>query len=313
MPPPSAILLLLYRRPALTDKLLRRLAQVRPPVLLVAADAPKTQADEAACELTRKLVREMVDWPCNVTTRYAEEHLGCKLAVSSAIDWAFTLHERLIILEDDCLPEPSFFRFCNEALERYADDERVMQICGSNLTGWRPADGAGAFFSRFGPVWGWASWRRAWANYDVEMKEWPNHRHQERLSVLCPQPFEARWRREILDAVHGGEIDTWDYQWAFAKMRRGGLNLFPNQHLVANIGFGADATHTHSADDPRGRLKTEPLPLPVRWPAEVGTAEEADRLYLQKVAGLPGNMLSWPGVRHWLKSWARQLRKRVRS
>ncbi|MDZ4287151.1 MAG: hypothetical protein U0984_04290 [Prosthecobacter sp.] len=306
---PVAVLLLIYRRPALTEQVLRRLREVRPAVLLVAADAPATEAEQIVCQRTRELVAEGVDWPCVLATRYAPEHLGCKRAVSSALDWAFSQHERVIVVEDDCVPDPTFFRFCEEMLERYADDHRVMQVCGSNLTGRQPG-GDSYFFSRFGPVWGWATWRRAWACYDVHMTSWPEHRDSRRLQGQCPEPFEADWRREIFDAVHEGRIDTWDYQWAYAKMILGGLNIVPARHLVANIGFGADATHTRAADDPRGKLATLEMPLPLTHPAEVAAWVEADREYLQKVAGLPASHWSVNGGRHWLKSWVRRLRRR---
>ena len=144
-----------------------------------------------------------IDWPCQVETRFLEEQQGCRNAVSSALDWAFGLHDQLIILEDDCVPHPSFFAFCAAMLERFQEEPEVMQICGSNLTGMRPV-GQSYYFSRFGPIWGWASWRRAWHAYDVEMKAWSSLRNSPQLRQLCPEPFEADWRREVLDAVHRG-------------------------------------------------------------------------------------------------------------
>ncbi len=204
----TPVLFLIHRRPEITARVLAAIREARPTHLLVAADG--SEAD-AHCQETRRLVLAGIDWPCEVVTRFLAVRQGCKRAVASALDWAFGLHEQLIILEDDCLPHPGFFSFCADMLDRYRESPEVMQICGSNLLGMQPS-GQSYFFSRFGPIWGWASWRRAWQAYDVELRAWPEVRKQGRLQQLCPEPFEAGWRQEVLDEVHGGHLDTWDYQ-----------------------------------------------------------------------------------------------------
>ena len=274
------------------------LRQARPQVLLIAADGPQ---HDARCQEVRDQMMKSIDWPCQVKTRFLEEQQGCRNAVSSALDWAFGLHDQLIILEDDCVPHPSFFAFCAAMLERFEEEPEVMQICGSNLTGMRPA-GQSYYFSRFGPIWGWASWRRAWQAYDVEMKAWSSLRNSPQLRQLCPEPFEAGWRREVLDAVHRGEVDTWDYQWAFAKLRCGGLNVVPAVNLVSNIGFGADATHTTNSSDPRADMPTYELAAPWQHPPTITAWRDADRAYLTQVVGLPESIWSRKGLRRSLRS-----------
>ncbi|WP_395736453.1 glycosyltransferase family 2 protein [Prosthecobacter sp.] len=274
------------------------LKQARPQILLVAADGP---GDDPRCTRVREQVLSGIDWPCKVQTRFLDELQGCRKAVSSALDWAFGLHEQLIILEDDCLPHPSFFAFCSSMLDRYKDNPEVMQICGSNLTAMQPP-GQSYYFSRFGPIWGWASWRRAWQSYDVTMKDWPAVRDSSLLRQLCPEPFEASWRREVLGAVYRGEVDTWDYQWAFAKLRLGGLNIIPSANLISNIGFGPDATHTVNSADPRADLAVRELPTPLQHPAAITGWLEADRAYLTQVVGLPSKALSLQGLRRWCRS-----------
>jgi len=155
---PSPVLFLIQRRPELTAQVLAAIRRARPEHLLVAADGPE---DDVRCEETRRLVLEGVDWPCTLLTHFSRERLGCRKAISQALDWGFVEHERLIVIEDDCLPEPSFFDFCTELLERYQNDERVMQICGSNLSGHAAQDGSSYYASRFATIWCWASWRRA--------------------------------------------------------------------------------------------------------------------------------------------------------
>ena len=293
----TPVLFLIHRRPRHASRVLEGIRQARPARLLVAGDGPD---NDAACQETRRIVLEGIDWPCDVVTRFSEARLGCRRAVASALDWAFAHHEALVVLEDDCVPAPGFFGFCQAMLERYHDSEEIMQICGSNLIG-SCQRGASYFFSRFGPIWGWASWRRAWERYDVELKAWSEIRNSGRLKILCPEPFEAAWRKEVLDEVHRGDLDTWDYQWAFAKLACGGLNIVPSTNLVSNIGFGHDATHTSDPNDPRADLPTADLSLPLSHPEQIQACEEADRRYLSEVVGLPKTLWSAAGLRRSLR------------
>ena len=298
----TPVLFLIHRRLGPAARVVEALQQARPRVLLIAADGPQ---DDPACREVRQQVLRGIDWNCELKTRFLNERAGCRAAVSSAIDWAFGMHERLIIMEDDCVPHASFFAFCEAMLERFNDVHEVMQICGSNLMGLCPA-GRSYYFSRFGPIWGWASWRRAWQAYDVEMKAWDVLKNSAQLRQLCPEPFEAGWRREVLDAVRSGEVDTWDYQWAFAKMRCGGLNVVPAVNLVSNIGFGPDATHTLNRDDPRAEMSTHELRSPWCHPEKVEAWLDGDRAYLDRVVGLPRSLWSRKGLRRCLRTLFRR-------
>lgn len=292
------VLFLIHRRLGPATRVMAALRQARPQVLLIAADGPQ---HDARCQEVRDQMLSSINWPCQVVTRFLDELTGCRVAVSSALDWAFGLHDQLIILEDDCVPHPSFFTFCAAMLERFNEEPEVMQICGSNLTGVRPV-GQSYYFSRFGPIWGWASWRRAWQAYDVEMKAWNSARNSSQLRQLCPEPFEAGWRREVLDAVYRCEVDTWDYQWAFAKLRCGGLNVVPAVNLVSNIGFGSDATHTTNSSDPRADMSTYELAEPWQHAPRITAWREADRAYLTQVVGLPESFWSRKGLRRSLRT-----------
>ncbi len=285
----TPVLLLVHKRPAHTQAVLAVLRQVRPKTLLVAADGPET---DAQCQAVRELVLAAVDWECRLETRFSALWQGCRQGVAGALDWAFSRHEKLIILEDDCLPDTSFFPWCETLLDRYENDSRVMQICGSNLTGCMPPDGASGYFSRFGPIWGWATWRRVWRLYDVDIQGWPKLRQSSELKRLCPEPFEAEWRREVFDSVHSGGLDTWDYQWAFARMAHEMVSIFPAVNLIQNIGFGPGATHTTAADAARLSVPTSEMLLPPRLPAAITPWQEADRLYLEKIVGLPRTRLA---------------------
>lgn len=302
LPMNTPLLFLIHRRPELTRQVFAAVRQARPATLLIAADGPM---DDPKCRETREVVLSQIDWPCRVEKRLLAVNTGCKTAVSSALDWAFELCERLIILEDDCLPHASFFPFCDELLDRYQEVPDVMQICGSNLTRKAP-DQSSYLFSRFGPIWGWATWRRAWRAYDVKMEAWPSVRKTRQMDIWCPEPFEAAWRREVFDSVYRGAVDTWDYQWAFAKLRCGGLNIVPAVNLVSNIGFGPYATHTHDPADARAAMQTQDIGAPLVHPPAVEPWLEGDRAYLTEVVGLPRSAWSLKSLRRRLRSLFRR-------
>jgi hypothetical protein len=251
----TPVLFLIFNRPKTTQRVFDVIRQAKPPLLFVAADGPRNDrpCDVGRCEKTRQVI-ETVDWECEVVTLYREKNLGCRKAVSSAIDWFFENVKEGIVLEDDCLPSLSFFFYCQELLEHYRDDMRVMQICGSNVLNKWDRNGRSYFFSNYGPVWGWASWRRAWDYYDVDMKLWSEIREKKIYEDFCLSSQEAVYRLDLYDMVFSGRIDTWDYQWGFAKMLRSGLSIIPADNLISNIGFGPDATHTKSFSSFSGLL-----------------------------------------------------------
>lgn len=287
--------------------MLATIREAKPDTLLVAADAPhpERKEEQELCRKAREVVMQGIDWPCRVETRFSEEHLGCRRAVSEALGWAFGGHEQLIILEDDCLPHPTFFRWCEELLEKYADEPKIMHICGSNLTGAKPATEVSGYFSRFGPIWGWASWRRTYELYDVEMRSWPEVRASGALKQLCPERMEAEWRKELFDSVHSGKVDTWDYQWAYARLLNDRLSVLPAVNLIQNIGFGEGATHTMAAQGLRMSLPAFAMKFPLMMPKQIRAWVEADRYYLTTIAGLPSTR--WEALVYRLKKLARGL------
>jgi hypothetical protein len=216
----------------------------------------------------------MVDWDCEVKTLYHDHNLGCARAVSSAIDWAFESADELIVLEDDCLPAASFFPFCRELLERFRDDQRVFVISGDNFQQGPPRTPYSYYFSRYNHCWGWATWKRAWKHFDLEMRLWPEIRGGRWLLDILSEPGAAEYWRRIFDSVHAGKIDTWDYQWTFACWAQSGLTILPTTNLVENIGFGATATHTleNSPDVP----SANELEFPLHHPPHVIRDVQAD-------------------------------------
>lgn len=280
----TPVLFLIYNRPDTTQRVFDAIRQAKPSRLFVAADGPRDDraGDAERCEQVRRII-DTVDWDCEVVTLFRERNLGCRRGVSSAIDWFFTKVEEGIILEDDCLPSRSFFGYCQELLEYYRHDTRIMQICGLNVLREWGRNGHSYYYSSYGPVWGWAAWRRAWKFYDMDMVLWPEIRKKRFYEDFCQNYEEAQFRLELYDKVYASEIDTWDYQWGFAKMINHGLSVIASSNLITNIGFDADATHTVSGhNNPYAAMEALELNLPLTHPRYVVRDCQADLRYLNE-------------------------------
>lgn len=274
------VLLLIFNRPNLTQKVFQQIRQARPRQLFIAADGPRYNVpeDKELCAQARQIV-DMVDWECQIHTLFRDTNLGCKRAVSSAIDWFFEHIEAGIILEDDCLPHPTFFRFCAELLNRYRDDERIMVISGTNFLLGRRFTPYSYYFSRYNGIWGWATWRRAWQHYDSEMKQWPTLRSTSWLLDIHGDRVIATYWRNIFDRTYAGKIDSWGYQWLFSCWAQNGLAIHPEEvNLVSNIGFGKAATHTKGNESRVANLPVAAMQFPLRHPSFVVRCREADSL-----------------------------------
>lgn len=242
--PDTPILFCNFNRPDLTKQVLASIRGQQPKTLFLSCDGPRAghPNDVANVSAVRAILKE-VDWPCDVHTRFSKENLGCKHAISSAIDWAFEHTEELIILEDDCVPNPSFFGYCHDLLERFRDNQRVMMISGNNFQPEATSSNS-YYFSRWPHIWGWATWKRSWTAFDAEVSSWPQLRQSQQLKHLMPDPVEyAHWSRTF-DAQHAGHIDSWGFPWTYAVWANNGLSILPERNLVSNIGFGPEATHT---------------------------------------------------------------------
>jgi len=238
----TAVAFFIFKRPDLTRRVFEVIKQVKPNKLLVVADGPHSMEDQGNCQEARAIVKD-IDWPCQLLTNFSDVNMGCKRRISSGLDWVFSEVDEVIIIEDDCLPTLEFFDFCEQMLERYRHDERVMLIDGSQIN-----DGIvrkdSYYFSKYAAIWGWASWRRAWKHYDVDMKTWPNFKRSQEFKNLFSDIFERLFWINILDKVYNGKIDTWDYQLNYALMKHNGVSVTPRVNMVKNIGFGQAATHT---------------------------------------------------------------------
>lgn len=265
----TPVLFLIFNRPDLTQRVFERIREARPRQLFIAADGPRSDVpnDQEMCAHARQII-DMVDWECEIYTLFREKNLGCKRAVSSAIDWFFEHVEEGIILEDDTLPDQSFFRFCEELLERYRDEPRVAAISGSHPFDDDVEIEESYFFSRYNRIWGWATWRRAWEFNDVDIKFWPELKAHGGHYSFFYGPEEAKYYENIWDRCYRDEIDTWDYQWFLSKLLHFSCTAVSAKNLVSNIGFGPEATHTHNVND-LANYPSEELDFPLTYPSGV--------------------------------------------
>ncbi|MGH8540323.1 MAG: glycosyltransferase family A protein, partial [Stenotrophobium sp.] len=290
-PKPAAILFLTFNRPDLFQRTLDVVRKAGPREIFVSIDGPRTTrpSDLALCQEVSKIARK-IDWASKVYLKIEQKNIGCGPAVASAIQWALDQVPEIIVLEDDCLPDSSFLKFCDELLERYRDDERVMQISGTNWGAAAERYGEYSYaFNAFAPIWGWATWRRAWKFYEFKMDSWPRIKSSGvfegmALSKRFRKIMEYEWDRIH---AHGG---TWDHQWQYAVLRNNGLCVSPRGNLVSNTGFREDATAYTGGDRVFSHLPLEQLSFPLWHPPEVARNASVEfvfeKIYWQK--------LGWP-------------------
>ena len=266
----TPVALFLFNRPEETQRVFTTIAAAKPRHLLLVADGPRNTEEAALCEQTRAVVQR-VDWECKVETLFSDVNLGCGLRVSSGLDWVFERVPEAIILEDDCLPAPSFFPFCEELLEKYRDDERIMMIGGTNLLGDLPVEES-YVYSRSFNIWGWATWRRAWAHYDFTLQQWPFLQASRQLENLYVHRDTRHVFSTFFDAVYRGQLDLWDVQWIYACLFNNGLSIVPRTNLISNVGIAG--YHTKQQD------RTHLLPLgQLSWPLQAPAMVYPDQRY----------------------------------
>jgi hypothetical protein len=277
----TPIALIIFNRPESTRQVFNAIRAARPQQLFVIADAPRPDRpdDIPKCAATRAITEE-VDWDCQVFKNYADRNLGCGLRPASGLDWVFQQVESAIILEDDCLPDPTFFPYCTELLARYQENDRMMHISGNNFQFGQQRGNDSYFYSRYTHHWGWATWRRAWQHFDYDIVKWQDLRSTDWLETLLDTPAAIAYWQQIFDEVyHADKLHIWDYQWTFACWQNQGLCILPQVDLVSNIGFNAEGTHTvrqnQFANLPLGTMK-----FPLRHPPAIIRDRPAD-LFIQ--------------------------------
>ncbi|MCG8440251.1 MAG: hypothetical protein MI723_00430 [Caulobacterales bacterium] len=275
------VLLCMFNRPEPAAQVLNALRAIAPKRMFVAMDGPRPgHDDEPGVDACRALV-DTIDWPCEIERDFSPVNLGLGPRLLSAMRWVFARADRLIMLEDDTVPHPSFFRFAAELLERYAEDERVSTINGTSAIGeWR-RNGASYYFSNYFNSWGWAGWRRTIDVIDLEMTEWPRLREGDWLRDVLDQPDHAAAFSRRFDAAYVKRVNSWAYPLQLGNWRAGRVSITPATNLIANIGFGEAATHT-AKQRVFHNIELGEMDDPIVHPVDVIVDRQADYRFFHK-------------------------------
>lgn len=275
------VALVFFRRRCVLE-VFQRIRDYAPEQLFLIADGGRTPEEHTQCQAVRQMVETAIDWPCQVERLYSDKNLGCRVNIPGGITWAFSQVDRAVILEDDTVPNPVFFLFCEEMLERYADDARVMTVSGTNYFPDHACFSNYSYlFSRYAETCGYATWARAWCHYDADMRLWQAAKESGLLQSDFLGPREQMYWQKLFDEVWSRtcKCDPYDFQWLFACWLQGGLSIVPRSNLVTNIGGGPEATHTQQADCKFLRRPVQAIDWPLKHPLVVVRNASFDQDY----------------------------------
>ncbi len=274
----TPILFLIFNRPDTTQKVFDEIKKVRPKQLFVVADGARTNEEQKLCNQARKIINQ-IDWDCEIHKNYSDKNLGCKIRVSSGIDWFFENVEKGIILEDDCVPHQNFFRYCEELLKKYKDNNKIMSISGNNFQGDHKRGSGSYYFSNYFHCWGWATWRRAWKHYNVKMKTFPEFKRQKKIENIFKKKEAQLYWLNIFDNAYHNLVNTWDYQYLYTILNNKGVNIIPNTNLVSNIGSNKSSRKLEMTSNKtinKIRLPMKELLFPLIHPKLIKIDDQAD-------------------------------------
>lgn len=291
------ILIIVFNRPENTRRVLDALRPLRPQRIFIAADGPRQDngSDMIRCSEVRNVLSEAIDWKCDIKTLYSDVNLGCRRGVVRALDWFFGEVDEGVILEDDVVPTQGFFVYCEELLRRYRFDQRVGSISGNSFMPKGASIAESYYFSVYTHSWGWATWRRAWCCYDREMSDWNAFCDAGWLDRILGKQAANYWR-PLIEQVKQGTVDTWDLVWLYSCWKSGLLTCTSSVELVANIGFGSDATHT--LDEKSPLAPPQQLALPIVHPRVFQPRRDFDSRII---------------VDHYRRSWLQELIRKARK
>jgi hypothetical protein len=265
----TSIVIFIYKRSKNLVNIIEGIRKAKPNEIYIVADGPKGLGEEKAVIETRELLESLINWPCEIKKNYSDRNLGLKERFRTGIDWVFSQEEKAIFIEDDCLPDPTFFKFCDDLLEKYKDDQRIFSISGNNFLFGQGKSRESYYFSKYPHIWGWAIWKRSWDQYDSEISDWQARRQTNWLREVTGSFIISKFWKYIFDRLSVGKINTWDYQWSYAHFSHNGLAIAPSCNLIQNIGFDAVATNTKTKSSV-ANLSTSKLTFPLTHPPIVG-------------------------------------------
>lgn len=281
-----SVLFIIFNKRDETKKVFEVIRRHRPNQLFIAADGPRPEkeGETEKCLYVREWVLSQIDWDCEVKTLFRDQNVGCGRGPSEAISWFFEHVDEGIILEDDCLPNDTFFVFAAELLTRYRDNHKISIISGNNFQLVQPMSlGADYYFSLFPSTNGWAAWKRSWQDYEYHITSWPILNQKKFLRSLFNEKKYQLWWKQLFDwAYEKNPDDTWDIQFHYHCMKRNQYAIIPAANLISNIGYGPDATHSQDPNSYFANVPTHEIAFPLRHPAQLIRNYEADE-FIQKM------------------------------
>lgn len=295
--------MIIFNREDNARQVFNQIKKVKPPKLFVIADGPRENRPHEAdlCKKARSIIDE-VDWDCEIISDFAEKNMGCRNRIATGLTWIFSQTECSIILEDDCLPSLSFFYYCEELLEKYRNDERIMMISGNNHSFLQPPNQDSYYFTRHVHIWGWATWARAWNHFDLDIKKWPSYRKQKYLSAFFNKKSDYYFWEAMFDLYQKKRVPSWDGAWVFAVWTQSGLSIAPRENLIQNTGISPEATHT-TGYDRFSRLLAYELNFPLQHPECMVENRVFDnqemKIRLKEIKRLPYPLVKWASQLKW--------------
>lgn len=274
----TAVLLIVFNRIDTAAQVLERILASGCTNLYLYSDGPRTEKNGEAEQLkdVQQALLAQIPGQVKLTTRFSNKNQGPRIAVGEAISWFFDQEEEGIIFEHDCLPHPDFFPFCESLLAHYRNDERIMHISGDNFQFGKTYGNADYYFSKYNHIWGFATWRRAWQHYDLNMTGYEAFRDNGMIKQLFHDRKVQNFWKKILDKTFSGEIQTWDYQWTYSMWVQNGLAILPQKNLISNIGFDDQALNTKNSSHRVAAMPTYKLDFPLKHPKFVIHQMNAD-------------------------------------
>lgn len=273
----TPVSLFVYNRPDLTAEILKAIGSYKPELLFIISDGPKnSSSDLHAVSEVRRLCNS-VNWPCEVISQYREVNLGSRESITQGLSWVFTYVDEAIILEDDCLPDASFFPYCSTLLDQYRADARIFTVGGFRTEDISETNGNSYYYSKYPCTWGWATWKRAYQGFDPNLAEWSEDTKLPWLTEHLADPFYANYWAYMLTRAKKGSND-WDYAWAYHCWINNALSIRPNINLIRNTGFSSTATHTKDPNHPFGKKTSSACSFPISHPLEIITIPDLEHL-----------------------------------
>lgn len=281
----TPVVMIIFKKLDTTKRVFEKVRAAAPNKLYVISDAPRkyVEGEDEKVQEVRKYIDSHIDWDCEVIRDYAEQNMGCGKRIASGLDRVFQNEEQAIILEDDCVPHDTFFRYCQEMLEHYKDDNRVLMIGGNNPVEQLYDTKEDYIFSRVPFMWGWATWKRSWNLYDYKLSTWPQNRKNPLIAQAIPNKRARCFYTTEFEVLHQGKYDdVWDYQFMYVGIMNNMFGILPSKSHVENVGFVEDATHTYDMPDWINRNVT-PVNFPIKYREDVIWDKTFDEIYMEKV------------------------------